>query len=294
MKVIFIGSVLFSEKLLNHIIKKKVNIKLIITKKVLKKDSDKLDLSRCAKLNNIPCIHVKNINDKKNLKIIKSNKPDIIFCLGWSEILNKQILKIPKLGVIGYHPSDLPHNRGKHPIIWSLVKGLKQTASTFFLLNESIDNGQIISKKKIKITFTDDANQLYKKLINSSKKQIDEIINNLKKRKIKKLPKSKSVGNYCRKRNYEDGLIDWRMSSISIHNLVRALTKPYNGAHFNYRSKEFKLWKVKIVNQIFTNAEPGKVIKEINNKPVIKCGDKSIILEKITPNYRFKLNSYLK
>ena len=45
MKVIFIGSVLFSEKLLNHIIKKKVNIKLIITKKVLKKNSDKFDLS---------------------------------------------------------------------------------------------------------------------------------------------------------------------------------------------------------------------------------------------------------
>jgi len=293
MKVIIIGSVLFSEILLNHIIKNRVNIKLIITKKVSKKDSDKRDLSRCAKLNNIPYIYAKNINDKNNLKIIKSYKPDIIFCLGWSEILKKQILKIPKLGSIGYHPSDLPHNRGKHPIIWSLVKGLKQTASTFFLLNERLDEGEIISKKKIKITFTDDANQLYKKLIKSSKKQIEEIINNLKKRKIKILPKSKSAGNYCRMRNYEDGMIDWRMSSVSIHNLVRALAKPYNGAHFNYKSKEFKLWKVKIVNQIFTNAEPGKVIEKINNKPVIKCGDKSIILEKITPNYRFKLNSYL-
>jgi len=118
---------------------------------------------------------------------------------------------------------------------------LKQTASTFFLLNQSIDNGHIISKKKIKITFTDDANKLYKKLIKSSKNQIEEIIKNLKKGKIQKLPKSKSAGNYCRKRNYEDGMIDWRMSSVSIHNLVRALAKPYNGAHFHYRSKELKL-----------------------------------------------------
>ena len=148
MKVIFIGSVLFSKRLLNHLIKKKVDIQLIITKKVLKENSDKYDLSRCAKKNKIPYIYVKNINDKNNLSIIKSHKPDVIFCLGWSEILKKDILKIPKLGTIGYHPSDLPHNRGKHPIIWALVKGLKQTASTFFLLNQRIDEGNIVSKKK--------------------------------------------------------------------------------------------------------------------------------------------------
>ena len=29
-------------------------------------------------------------------------------------------LDIPKYGVVGYHPSLLPRNRGRHPIIWLL------------------------------------------------------------------------------------------------------------------------------------------------------------------------------
>ena len=58
--------------------------------------------------------------------------PDLIICVGWSQILKSEILNIPKLGVIGFHPSKLPENRGKHPIIWSLVLGKKETASTFF------------------------------------------------------------------------------------------------------------------------------------------------------------------
>ncbi|MFQ8877714.1 MAG: hypothetical protein ACLR7N_03875 [Roseburia hominis] len=42
-------------------------------------------------------------------------------------------------------------------------------------------------------------------------------------------------GNVWRKRGKRDGEIDWRMSSRAIYNLVRALTKPYVGAHFVYR-----------------------------------------------------------
>ena len=33
-------------------------------------------------------------------------------------------------------------------------------------------------------------------------------------------------------RNIKDGEIDWRMSSESIDNLIKALTHPYIGAHF--------------------------------------------------------------
>ena len=58
----------------------------------------------------------------------------------------------------------LPNNRGKHPIIWSIVLGLKSSGSTFFIMSKKIDYGKIIDQKKIKILKNDDAKKLYDKI----------------------------------------------------------------------------------------------------------------------------------
>ena len=49
--------------------------------------------------------------------------------------------------------------------------GLKQTASTFFIMDEGADTGDIISQEKIKI-IDDNAFSLYNKIINVALKQI--------------------------------------------------------------------------------------------------------------------------
>lgn len=79
-----------------------------------------------------------DINDNSSVKFIRECNPDIIYCFGWSQLIKSEILNIPKLGVIGNHPAELPKNRGRHPIIWALALGLKQTASTFFIMNEGL------------------------------------------------------------------------------------------------------------------------------------------------------------
>ena len=65
----------------------------------------------------------------------KKKNPDLIFCMNWNNLLKKNILKSSK-GVIGYHPSDLPLNRGRHPIIWSIALGLKKIGSTFYFMDK--------------------------------------------------------------------------------------------------------------------------------------------------------------
>ena len=61
----------------------------------------------------------------------------------------------------------------------------------------------------------------------------------IKNNSIKRIKQDHSISNIWRKRGLKDGIIDWRMSSIGIYNLVRALTKPYIGAIFYY--KEIRL-----------------------------------------------------
>ena len=45
-----------------------------------------------------------------------------------------------------------------HPIIWSLVLGLKRTASTFFMMDEEeTTTGDIVSQMKVEISADDSA-----------------------------------------------------------------------------------------------------------------------------------------
>ena len=102
--------------------------------------------------------------------------------MGLSKLINRELLEIPKLGVVGYHPTLLPKNRGRHPLIWALVLGLTQTGSTFFFMDEGADSGPIISQEKVKITKKDTANTLYKKIEITASKQL-KIFSSFKKEK---------------------------------------------------------------------------------------------------------------
>jgi methionyl-tRNA formyltransferase len=290
-KILFIGSVLFSKEILEYMLKKGFNITAVISKKRKKSISDYYDLKKIRFKKNINFKYSNDINDNKTFQFIKKINPDYVFCLGWSQILKPRTINLANICTIGYHPSDLPNNRGKHPIIWSLVNGLKKTASTFFIINKGIDAGKIISKTKVNIKETDHAKDLYFKLLSEAKKQITNIFKDL--RKVKKQKRGNKKGNYWRKRNYEDGKIDWRMSSKSIYDLVRALSYPYIGAHFIKDAKEIKVFKVKIVKHKSCLDEPGKIISINKGLPIIKCGSNAIKIEKYYPKSKFKLNRYL-
>ena len=176
MRILFIGTVLFSKNILDEAIKSKNKIVGVVGKKDSKFNSDYYDLVRYAKRKKMESIYTSNINSNKTIRWVKKRKPDLILCIGWSHLLKKKILKIAPKGVIGYHPSDLPQNRGRHPIIWSLVLGLKKIGSCFFYMKTKADTGDIISKKIIKIKNNFDSSLVYKDLVKVGKKQIRGIL----------------------------------------------------------------------------------------------------------------------
>ena len=113
MRIVFIGSVLFSEKALLKLLDLKANIVGIITKEKSSYNSDFIDLSFISKEWNIPFKHVKDINHLNNVGWIDELKPDVLFCFGWSSLIKTEILSLSKLGVVGFHPALLPYNRGR-------------------------------------------------------------------------------------------------------------------------------------------------------------------------------------
>lgn len=270
-----------SRQLLESLIECNVNIVGVVTKSSSDYNSDFVDLSYICKREAIDYIYVNNINEEDSIKYIKSKEPCLIYCFGWSQLISSTIINIPSIGVIGFHPAELPYNRGRHPIIWALALGLKRTASTFFFITEGADDGDIVSQIKIPIEYVDNALSLYNKIMENAVKQIKTITEQFISDNIIRVPQVNNTTNYWRKRTEKDGIIDWRMSAISIYYLVRALTKPYSGACFIYQDVKYKVWAVKVIDtQLYDNIEYGKILKVYNDKSfMIKTGDGVLLVE---------------
>ena len=280
MKIFFIGTVSFSLKAFQKLISLDAQIVGVATKSKSSFNADHIDLAPVCKENNLPFKYVKDINAPHILDWIKSFKPDVIFCFGWSSLIKKELLNLTPIGVVGFHPTALPYNRGRHPLIWTLVLGLKEGASTFFFMKEGADDGDILSQKKFAITYQDNAASLYKKMEVNALRQIEFFFQQLRSGNYPRIPQDHSKGNIWRKRGAKDGEIDFRMSTYAIYNLVRGLTRPYIGAHVIYNGQEIKIWKVKEVAYSINNEEPGKVLEVKNSEILVKAWDGAVrILE---------------
>jgi len=293
MRIVYIGAVKFSEDTLKKLIEIPADIAGVCTIEESPFNADHVDLTPLCKKYKIPVSYTPNINSKNSVNWIRGLDPDVIFCFGWSRLLKSELLNIAPLGVVGYHPAALPANRCRHPLIWALVLGLSETASTFFFMDKGADTGDILSQRRITITEYDDAGILYQRMTETALEQIEEFVPGLESGNYQRVPQDHSKANYWRKRGKKDGRIDWRMSAISIHNLVRGLTKPYVGAHFELEGESIKVWETAIIKNSKNNIEPGKVLAADKSGIVIKAGKDSIRLIRTDPVWEVKIGSYL-
>lgn len=276
MNIIFVGCVTFSLRCLEKLVGMRANVVGVVTKLSSPSNSDFVDLASFSEKENIPYHHTKNVNSPETLAWIRSKKPNIVFCFGWSNLLKDELLHIAPMGVLGFHPTLLPRNRGRHPIIWSLVLGLSQTGSTFFFMDEGADSGDILSQKIVSISFSDQAIDVYERVVTTALSQLEEFLPFLTTGNFRRVPQQHQDANYWRKRTSFDGKIDFRMTSQAIYNLVRALSRPYVGAHFVKDGNEIKVWRVMPRICCISNIECGKVIENTTSTFTVKTCDGAI------------------
>lgn len=273
-RAFFIGCVQSSEVAFETLVADpKVDLRGVLTLRASKFNADFIDIAGRADAAGIP-VHFAEDMDKSALPdLLRKAEVDVVFVIGWSRLLAADALDVPAIGTVGFHPAQLPANRGRHPLIWALALGLEQTASTFFLMDEGADSGPILSQVPIGIEDGDDAGSLYHKMLEAVPDQLRAIVARMADGTLDPQPQDHAQATYWRKRGAADGLIDWRMPATGIYNLVRALTRPYIGADFRLGDDLVKLWRCAVYEgEVPTNAEPGKILDAGSDGAVIKAG----------------------
>ncbi|WP_053002168.1 methionyl-tRNA formyltransferase [Kordia jejudonensis] len=236
---------------------------------------------------NIPYYEVKHINDESSVDIIKNHAPDILIVLGWSQLLNEEVLSIPTIGTIGAHASLLPKMRGSAPINWAIIKGEEKTGNTLMWLNIGVDTGKIIDQYEFEINIYDSCNTLYENVAKSNKIMLERSLPLIEKNGQIGTVQEEGDEDILPRRRPKDGLIDFNKNTIEVYNFVRALTRPYPGAFFQYNDQKVIIWKASYSKQYKASAESGVVVDYIYSFDDTDCAvlistkDGAIIINEI-------------
>jgi methionyl-tRNA formyltransferase len=122
------------------------------------------ELWSLSEQNNIRTFTGENVNNESTRAFLAESKIDYIIVASFDQIIKRETLNIPGLGIINFHPSLLPKYRGPSPISWSLINGERKTGITIHELTEKIDAGKVLYQESLEISPDDNLGILYMKL----------------------------------------------------------------------------------------------------------------------------------
>jgi len=285
MRVLFIGSQPLGKRCLRVLYEQGDTIAGVIT--FVPDDHEKWgdEVSEFAREIGSPCMITDDINHEDVIDWIEHDvKPEIIYVIGWRQIIKPKILGIPPYGTVGIHFSLLPKFRGHAPVSWAIIAGEEEIGLTFFYFTDRADAGDIIAQKSTPVNPNDNAGTLRAILTDLAVKTIEENAPLLRENKVTKKKQDESQASYGAYKLPEHGEIDWNRTSKEIHNLIRATTRPYPGAFTYFYQQKITIWASELLPAKPTfYGTPGQFILRKKAGLIVKTGDHAILIKEIEP-----------
>ncbi|MCV2525930.1 MAG: methionyl-tRNA formyltransferase [Candidatus Lightella neohaematopini] len=259
LRIVFIGSSIFSLYHLIKLIKKKYCVILIITKpkpKFSKRNKKNLSnlITKISVKYNIPVLWSESLDD---IQIMLSKLViDLIIIASYGRKLSESILNIPRFGCLNIHGSLLPRWRGAAPIQRAIYYGDCITGVTIMKINSYLDAGKIIYQKICVIKKYDNNITLCKKL---AKIGSTVLIKLLKTNLFDNSVSQNNIGiTYAKKLTKQEAKINWSLSNTKLVNMINAFN-PWPMAFFCYQDSIIKIISA-IASNYYTKKNPGTVI----------------------------------
>lgn len=283
MKIVFMGTPLFSVASLFELRNANLDVELVITQIDKPKGRGKklqfTPIKEKAIELGIEVFQPLDVNSVECIEKLKAIKPDLIVVVAYGQILSSKILQLPKYGCINVHASLLPRYRGAAPINWAIINGELETGVTIMEMERGLDTGDMLINSSIPINIDDDYISIHDKLSVLGAKLLIQAIDQILKGNVIKTPQQNNLSNYAPMIYKEAGKIDWNKSGIEIINLIRGL-KPWPSGYSHYKNQTIKIHKARIEDNN-DNGKIGEIIKVSDNGIYIKCVDKLVVIEEI-------------
>ena len=281
MNIIFMGTPDFAVKALRAIYNSNHKILAVVTQ-TDKPVGRKAIITPCAVKVEALNLSLKTLSYEKisrdGVEDLKALNPDVIVTCAYGQILSKQILEVPKFGVINIHASLLPKYRGSSPIQWAVINGEKETGVTIMQTALGVDTGDILTYEKTPILKYETAGELFERLSKIGASLIVKTLDLLENGAITPVKQDESKATHVKMLSKQDGLLDFNNDATNVVNKIHGLN-PWPCAFTYLDGKMLKIFRAEVVDE---QGEVGKVLKsDINSGLVIGAKNGAVLVKEL-------------
>lgn len=205
---------------------------------------------------------------------VKELAPDIMIVVAF-RILPESVFSQAKQGTFNLHGSLLPKYRGAAPINRAIMAGDEETGVTTFLLQQKVDTGNILIKRKMTVGLNETAGEVHDRMSILGAGVVVETVRLILSGTYVAATQDHSQASPAPKIFREDCEIDWTKPALEVHNHIRGLS-PYPGAFTHYDGKQLKVFS-SVLGPQASSTTSGQVLAN-ESTLLVSCGSGSLEL----------------
>jgi methionyl-tRNA formyltransferase len=280
-RIIFAGCHVFGQWLIERLSAARWHFTYVVCPTPKMADAEHIsgysDLGAAAAQYNIPVYRPASyaLRTAEDHEFFEREKFDLLVLGGWQRLFPENVLRTLRVGAVGVHGSSdfLPKGRGRSAFNWSIIEGKQRFVTHLFLMKPGVDDGDVFDYEFFDITPFDSIVTLNQKCAILIARMLERSVPCLLDGTLKAIPQQ-GKPSYYKKRSPDDGLIDWEELDVwTIHNWVRALTRPYPGAFGVLNGVMTTLWKATVFDTRITykDASYGEVVEVFDDCLIVNC-----------------------
>jgi len=168
----------------------------------------------------IPSFNPNSPNGSSFVQAIRALQPDLLVAVGYTRLLGKEILAVPRVVAANFHASLLPSYRGKHPVFHALRHGERVAGLTVHVMDPALDTGDILYQTRVRTRRRDTVTTLYDRIMDRSLELVPRLVRDVRDGKLRTVGQTAAGASYFSSTTEEDFRLDWALDAERLRRWV--------------------------------------------------------------------------
>ena len=280
MRVVFMGTGAFAVPSLRALLDAGHEVAALVTQPDREKGRGQAVAAPPTKLvaieRGVPVRQFRRVREPAAQDELRALRPELQVVVAFGQILPRSVIEIAPLGTVNVHASLLPRYRGAAPIQWAVASGESETGVSTMLIDEGLDTGPVLLRRKLAIGPEETAGQLEPRLAALGAELLLETVDGLATRSLAAIPQDHENATLARILRKEDGRLEWSKAADVLSWRVRGFS-PWPGSFCFHERRLLKVLRARPV-PLPAAGDPGVVVSVAGDGVLVACGEASALL----------------